>query len=115
MLHGFCLLVIVGEGLLSYWIYLVFDVRIIVLLHGEVYGPLPLLHVGKKPFQLQTELLRPPLATGSLASCGISITLEGKVVSDIGFPSVEMKSFQGQRAGLIDNEKLPRAKGRLDR
>jgi hypothetical protein len=71
MLHGFCLLVIVGEGLLLIGYNLVFDVRIIVLLHGGVYGLLPLLHVGKSPFQLQTELLRPPLAR-SLASCGIS-------------------------------------------
>jgi hypothetical protein len=77
MLHGFCLLVIVGEGLLSYWIYLVFDVRIIVLLHGGVYGLLPLLHVGKSHFNCR-QSFRGLLLPGSLASCGISITLEGR-------------------------------------
>jgi hypothetical protein len=60
-----------GWRFASYWIYWVFDVRIIVFVAWWSIWTASFVACRWKPFQLQTELLRPPLAR-SLASCGIS-------------------------------------------
>jgi hypothetical protein len=88
-----------GWRFASYWIYLEFDVRIIVLLHGGVYGLLPLLHVGKSHFNCKQSfwgLLLPGL--------WLAVTYH-----------IRRKGSEWYWVFVCRNEKLPRAKGRFDR